>query len=122
VINDLNTEVSNKESKVIYYISGDPLPFQSGIGQILVVLSTQKNKNLNPFLENYYLWNMGSQGYKEIKSLGIGYFYDYAEMKKTYLKYNLKPQNVIALKWDGVNSQMKNITEQTRKLLINNEE
>jgi len=122
VINDLNAVVSNKESKVIYYISGDPLPFQSGIGQMLVVLSTQKNKNLNPFLENYYLWNMGSQGYKEIKSLGIGYFYDYTEMKKTYLKYNLKPQNVIALKWDGVNSQMRNITEQTRKLLISNEE
>lgn len=119
IVNYMNNQIPKKQNKIVFYIGGDNLPFQSGVGQMLVVMTSQKDKRFNDYLKGYFLWNMGSQGYEELGNLGFGYFSDYNELQKAFINNKLNSEDVFAYSWNARSSQMDNITGTIRKKLGN---
>lgn len=103
--------------KTIFLSSGDPLSFQSGVGQMLMVLF----RNQQPYfqlLRSNFLWDLGSQGYKEMGDKGFGYFNDFNLLKETYVNYGIKPSSVFSFYWDSNKQKLIDTTEQTRNKLV----
>lgn len=59
-----------------YYAIGNKVPFQSGTGYILMTLYYESGKIPNKLLDEAFLFEIGSVGYKEVGNLGFGYFTD----------------------------------------------
>lgn len=125
----LNTVKKNKSSlskKTIFYITSDtnyiiqnmPLPFQQGLGYTFLVYFYNPNSNLKQLLDNNYLWDMGSEGYKEIGDSGFGYFNNIKLLESTIVKYSLDPNIVYAFYWNSDKQVLINITEQTRNKFV----
>lgn len=103
------------DKKNVFYITGDQnywadgnkIPFQQGSGYTLMVLYYDSGKIPKGFLGKEFLFDIGSQGYKESGELGFGYFWDKKELDKTVRLYNLSPESIIGLKYD---SQTKKLT------------
>lgn len=108
------TQISNENpdlpDKVIFYIESDSsyfglpeetriLPFQSGIGQTLLVWFYQNENFPSAYLERKYLWGISDQGYKEIDGRGFGYFREKDKLLETMKEYSLQPSSVIMYNW-----------------------
>jgi len=125
ILNTLKQIHPSLNDKNIFYITSDrdyigpnnKLPFQEGLGYTLIVWYYDTGKIPQELLNSNFLWDIGSQGYKEINSSGFGYFSDLNTMMESYKKYNLSPKDVISFYWDGEKQKLIDTTSQTRKLL-----
>lgn len=111
------------ESNKSYYGLPDEdktLPFQSGLGQTLLLWYYKSDNLPKSFFEDNFLWDITSQGYKEIQGRGFGYFRDYLLLIKTLKEYNLTSDSVIAFSWDDSNKTLTNITKKIRKEISTN--
>lgn len=90
-----------------YWADGNKIPFQQGSGYTLMVLYYDSGKIPKEFLGKEFLFDIGSQGYKEAGEFGFGYFWGKEELDKTIGLYNLPPESIISLKYD---SQTKKLT------------
>lgn len=90
-----------------YWADGNKIPFQQGSGYTLMVLYYDSGKIPKEFLKEGFLFDIGSQGYKESGELGFGYFWDKEELENAVRLYNLPPKSIIGLKYDS----------QTKKLI-----
>lgn len=90
-----------------YWADGNKVPFQQGTGYTLMVLYYNSRNIPREFLKEGFLFDIGSQGYKESGELGFGYFWDKEELDKAIRLYNLLPESIIGLKYDS----------QTKKLI-----
>lgn len=96
------------------------LPFQSGLGQTLLVWY-HRNENFDTaFFKNEYLWEIDSQGYLESGERGFGYFRDFEKLAESIKNNDLSAENAIAYRWDSRTSSLVEITAEIRKK-INNE-
>lgn len=103
------------DKKNVFYITGDQnywadgnkIPFQQGSGYTLMVLYYDSGKIPKEFLGKEFLFDIGSQGYKDVGEFGFGYFWDKKELDKTIRLYNLPSESIIGLKYDS----------QTKKLI-----
>ena len=90
-----------------FWAEGNKLPFQQGSGYTLMVLYYNTGKIPKEFLkaqallEDGFLYDIGSQGYKETRGLGFGYFFDKEELDKNVKLYNLQEDSVIRLKYNS---------------------
>lgn len=98
------------EGKSVFYITGDrnfyvsegnSLPFQQGTGYTLMVWYYSKNPQLKPLIKEEYLWDLGSQGYKEVDGFGFGYFWDKDNLEDVIQKEKIKPAEVTVLYYDS---------------------
>ncbi len=116
--------------KTIFYIESDTsyyglpenekiLPFQSGFGQTLLVWYYSIEDFPIDFYKEDFLWNIYSQGYKEVGKRGFGYFRDFNIMKKNIDDYNLSPNSIIAFSWNHNTRALENITNKIRIQLRN---
>lgn len=94
-------------------------PFQSGLGQTLLVWYYQVEKFPNAFYENRFLWDIKSQGYREFGNRGFGYFRDYQKLKEEVIKNKLSFESVIAFEWDYYTNTLTDTTEKIRSKLKN---
>jgi len=128
VLHSIKQTVPVLNKKTVFYITSNqtytvpnnPLPMQQGIGYTLQVwLYNKNNEKLKPqlLLPYTFLWDLGSQGYKQIGDQGFGYFYDLNDMKKTIRKYKIEQKNVYAFYWDGNTNHLSNITKKIREAL-----
>ena len=93
--------------KNVFYITSDKnywadtnmLPFQQGSGYTLMVLYYNSGKIPKSFLINGYLFEIGSQGYKESGDMGFGFFTDKKELEKAVTNYNLPPSSILHLQY-----------------------
>lgn len=90
------------------------MPFQSGFGQTLLIWYYQKNEFPKDFFRDRFLWEIDSQGYKEIDEVGFGYFRDLDLLKETIKQYNLPKESVVGFYWDGKKEVIMDITEEVR--------
>lgn len=95
------------------------LPFQSGLGQTLFLWYYSSEKFSKKFFDNEFLWGILSEEYKEEDSRGFGYFRNYEKLRDEVKKNKLKPESVIAYKWDYYTNSLIDITEGIRKKLNN---
>lgn len=109
-IAQLKAQVSTlTQAKNIFYITsdknywsdGNKVPFQQGTGYTLLVLYNDSGQIPKEFLRESYLFEIGSQGYKEVGSSGFGYFWELDKLNETIKFYKLDPENVFKLKYDS---------------------
>lgn len=111
--------------KTVFYITGDhagyyglpelKVPFQSGLGHVLMVVYATR-KHLDPaFFKEETLtkaWDVGflydilGQGYREVNGQGFGYYYDHAELQKALEKKLFVKENIISLYYEGENKRL----------------
>ncbi len=114
--------------KVVFYTESDSsyyyqqekiLPFQSGVGQTLLVWYFEENYDKS-FYDDGFLWEINNQGYREAGDRGFGYFRDYQALSDTVKKYKIPLESVIAFSWHGDSKKLINITDQIRRKLEEN--
>lgn len=103
-------------SRSIFYREGDALSRQLGSGYMVMVLYHDRQPYY-PFLKQDFLWNLGSQGYKEEDNIGFGYFREYDKLLDTYCREGLSKENVFSFSWDESEENLTDTTEQTRAKL-----
>ena len=94
-------------------------PFQSGLGQTLLVWYYQVENFPNSFYENRFLWDIRSQGYAEFDNRGFGYFRDFEKLKGAIIDKKLSPEIVVAFKWDYNTKSLTEITKEIQAKLKN---
>lgn len=109
------------ESDTTYYglpESEKILPFQSGLGQTLLIWYSVHGE-LFPscfFIpQDDYLYNIYSQGYKECKSRGFGYFRKMDDLKKAIKDNGIMPSEVIGFSYISEQNNLIDITENIKK-------
>lgn len=107
------------ESDHEFITDGNPLPFQAGIGHILLVYYAYKNDDsgLNPFIDDNYFWQLGNQGYKVYGDRGFGFFANKELLEKELVRQNLSVENVVAFRYKSESNTLSNITDSVRTTL-----
>lgn len=100
--------------------NGLVLPFQSGVGQMLMVLYSKENeKAFAPFFKDFYLWDWEAQGYKELNDVGFGYYRQYDVLVNDFKKKEFKTQDIIGYSYDYKKNQLQEISKNLHKRLMN---
>jgi hypothetical protein len=95
-----------------YYVEGNKIPFQQGIGHALMVLYYDSGKIPGDFLREGYLFEIGGQGYKEIDEKGFGYFSDLSALMELVEKNKSLKNSIYALYYDSINQRLYDITDE----------
>ncbi len=128
ILNQISSDNKQLSPKVIFYTESDKsfyglppdvriLPFQSGLGQTLLVWYYPKEEFPLEFFQNRYLWAIDSQGYQESNGRGFGYFYNFGDLKNYLIKHRLPDDLVVAYSFRARDSRLTNITTQVRDRL-----
>lgn len=127
IVNAIVRRVPTIPPKVIFYVTGDTgyyglgeltVPFQSGLGQVLLLTYSLKGQ-IDPtffregsFIETQdrgFLYDTIAQGYKEVGSRGFGYFWDKAVLADAVHHYRVDPQNIFSFYYHGQTHQLETI-------------
>lgn len=98
------------ESNKDYYVDRNPLPFQQGVGYTMLVWYAAETDLPKEFFNDNFLWDLGSQGYREIEGHGFGYFYDRSAFLEAVQYYQLAPHEIIAVRWNAQRQQFQDIS------------
>lgn len=113
--------------KVLFYFESDKayyglpieekiLPFQSGLGQTLLVWYNAVDESFPPcFYKGEYLYDLLSEGYKECEGRGFGYFRKKESLEKAIKENYISLENVIGFSYTSSENSLKNITTQLRR-------
>lgn len=121
-------ENPNLPQKVLFYMHSDTsyyglsesdtiLPFQSGLGQTLLVWYYESERFPEDFMQGKFLWGIKDQGYREYNGRGFGYVREYDTLLSIMKEHNLEATSVISYDYYGRLSRLKNTTQDTRKIL-----
>lgn len=111
--------------KTVFFITGDSegyyglpelkTPFQSGLGQVIMVKYATK-KQLNPAffkeetltkaLDVGFLYDILGQGYRGVNEQGFGYYYNQEEIKKALTKKLFSRETIISLYYEHKNKKL----------------
>lgn len=127
ILNEVRALYPVLPRKVVFYFKSDTsyyglpdnertLPFQSGLGQTLLVYYSQTEKFPKIFYPGQYLWDIASEGYMESGGRGFGFFRNFEQLKNTVNQYTIPKESIISFSWSGVTNQLEDTTAQTRKL------
>lgn len=106
------------ESDRDFVVEGNPLPFQQGIGYMLLVLRAEKgDKSALLYLNNNFFWELGNQGYKEKNGTGFGYYSDFGRLALDLKKYKINPQTVTAFSYNSETKKMTNVSLEIQRRL-----
>lgn len=130
ILDSIKKSYPKLPKKVIFYINSNKsyyglpdddkiLPFQSGLGQTLLLWYYSDGNFPKKFFEGNYLWDILSEGYKEIDGWGFGYFRDYNKLKNVIANNKLNPEFVIAFDWDYYTNKLIDKTTNIRNKLKN---
>lgn len=118
IISQLKSFKPNLDSnKNIFYIYGDTdyyiienkIPFQSGMGYNLMSLYYSSGKVPNELLNQSFLFEIGSQGYKEVGGIGFGYFSNIKLMEEEAKKYNIPNKNIYKFYYNSKTATLEKI-------------
>lgn len=126
ILNSIKSAYPRLPKKVVFFAQSDTsyyglppeeriLPFQSGLGQTLLLFYYKEARLPKEFYPGEYLWGITSQGYKEVGDRGFGFFRDKALLKKTVRDYNIPREAIIAFSWNSEDQKLSDITESVRK-------
>lgn len=125
ILSKVDEENPSIKMKTIFFIKSDKsyfglpdnekiLPFQSGFGQTLIVWYYNKGEMPTEYLKDKYLWEITSQGYKQVGDYGFGYFRNLEELKKAVKQYNIPKESVIGYEWNSNNETLINASEEVK--------
>lgn len=104
------------ESNAGYYGFGLMPPFQTNLGQALMLLYHQKGQLPVEFLKTDFLIKGGiaGQGYLRMDGKGFGYFIEEKNLLWALGQNKLSPYDIYAFKWDGVKNTLSDNTKKIR--------
>ncbi len=115
---------SDLTDKNIFYVTGNYsyspnnwVPLLQGAGYAIMVWFYSSDKIPRTLLQEDYLWELGSQGYREVDGRGFGYFVDLEQLKLAYRQHHLAPENVVGFSWNKDTKELTNITQSIRAQL-----
>lgn len=125
ILNKISSQYPKLPPKVVFYTNSDStfyglpsskriMPFQSGFGQTLLLWYYKTERYSDEFLKNKFLWDITSQGYKEVENRGFGYFRDFDYLAKTAHDNKLPLSSIIAFNYDSEKQIAEDITEEVR--------
>ncbi|MFA5770941.1 MAG: discoidin domain-containing protein, partial [Patescibacteria group bacterium] len=123
ILGIISKEIPILQPKTIFYTESDKsfyglpereriLPFQSGFGQTLLIWYFDKQQLPKEFLENRFLWELTSEGYKEFQGTGFGYFRNFEKMANTLVNYNLPLSSVISFRYDSKDNSLEDMSQE----------
>lgn len=133
IISTIVTRVPQLPDKVVFYVTGDAryygledlaVPFQSGLGQVLLLVYGMKGQIDPQFFQDAsllatqdqgFLYDTEAQGYKEKDGQGFGYFWSETELAGVVKKYGIPTTSVYAWQYDSNIRTMRDITQTIRK-------
>jgi len=90
-----------------YYIGeGNPLPFQQGTGYTIALWYYGRNPKLKDVVKDRFLWDLGSQGYKESNGYVFGYYWNKEDLKADLGAGGFGVEDVICLYYDSVDNRL----------------
>ena len=121
----IKEQYPNLPQRVIFYTESDStysgipkiLPFQSGVGQMLLIWYHPTENFPGDFFQNDFLWDIDSEGYREFSGRGFGYYRDFPALKKAITDYNMSINSVFAFSWNGTSGNLQDITVNVRDKL-----
>ena len=128
ILETIQSKYPKLPTKTVFYFQSDTsyyglppqeriLPFQGGLGQILLMWYSGKSNFPTKFYQNEYLWDITSETYMEVEGFGYGYFKSWDKLQHAIDTHSLSPQSVIAFSWNGETNTLSDITLQVRKKL-----
>lgn len=119
VLNGIRSNYPKLSDKNIFYVTSDKgyygditNPFQNGLGYVLEVYYYDSSGKIpKDFLIQGFLWDLGSEGYKEKGNLGFGYFQDLDKMVKVMQEDKLSASTIHAFFIDSSTMKIVNITD-----------
>ena len=93
-------------------------PFQSGFGQTLLASYWKQEQYPKEFYENRFLWDITSQGYKEVNNTGFGYYRDFSALKLAISQNKISAQSVIAFSYSSRDKRLQDISEEVKQRLF----
>lgn len=128
ILENVKSVYKTLPDKVMFYINSDSsyyglpedvkiLPFQSGLGQTLLVWYYSTEKFPPGFFENKFLWDIDSQGYKEIDGRGFGYYRDFDLLQEAIKSYRFPIDSVYSFTWENQTSRLQDTTRAVRENL-----
>lgn len=96
------------------------LPFSFGPGwAILLQYAKTKESTYAPFFSMYqgkeFLWDLGSEGYRQIGSYGYGYYYVYGDLKKAVDEGKFSKDIIVGLNYDDKTFTISDISSTIQK-------
>lgn len=129
ILATIRSSVPTLPAKAVFFISGNSdgfyalpelkVPFQSGLGHVLMVLYAADaqlpkdfftEQTLGQALDVGFLYDTVAQGYKEIDGRGFGYFYDKKAMKDTLDAHQRKDITIFPFFYDADIKQLRRIS------------
>lgn len=104
---DNKRQIFYTSSDLNYWSDGNKIPFQQGSGYTYMVLYYQSGKIPSEFLKDGFLFDIASQGYRETRDYGFGYFWDKQELEKVVKQYNLPQGSIIKLEYNSKTHKLK---------------
>ena len=126
ILQQIKREYPSLPEKVIFYVESDTPyygmsenipPFETGLGQVLLVWYYSTERFPGQLFGNKFLRPITKQDYKEAGGRGFGFFRYIGLLKERVKKYNLHEESVTAFRYSGRLAVLGNITDQTRENL-----
>lgn len=128
ILQNIELNYPQLPERVVFYTESDRsyyglpetekiLPFQSGLGQTLLVYYYPKEKYPVDYFLGDFLWGIESQEYKEKGGRGFGYFRDLNLLKRTVIENKLPLESVIAFLWNSKTQSLVDISSEIRHKL-----
>ena len=95
-----------------FYLVGNKVPFQTGMGYNLMSLYYNSGKVPKGFIDETYLFEIGSQGYKESSEYGFGYFSDLDSLRSVFKEKKIEKTAVKAFYYNSKANTIEDITSQ----------
>lgn len=114
-----NTIIYTESNKSYFGFDRTILPFQNGLGEILLVNYSLKQKIPIEFIKNDNFWDINYQGYENYNNFGFGYYYNLDNLKERILKDNISLNNVYSFSFVSPDNHLYNISDQIKNEIGN---
>ena len=113
IATELGKITAPSPSSVVYLIeNAGKLPFQSGVGQMLIVLQARRDTALYPYISANFLWGLFDQGFKKVGEKGFGYYYDVNVLEADFHKGLFDVSHIRAYRFNPDTSDFHDITQE----------
>lgn len=92
-----------------YYLPGNKIPFQQGFGYTLMTIYYASGNIPKQLLKEGYLFDIGSQGLKEVGGYTFGYFSDSDDMEVEIKGHRIPSDSILRLYYDSKNMTLREI-------------
>lgn len=103
-----------ESDKSFFGLAQRKLPFQSGLGQTLLVYYSQYQDIPPSFFTQEFLWNIEDEGYKKYDNFGFGFFWNIENLAKVKNENHLPDQVIHGISYDSENKKIIDITDRVR--------